>query len=57
MRDLKSQKEIILGMISELFGDIDADEGQQAQALEEIAQLATDNAEVLREQIKSRCRE
>lgn len=54
MNNTQNLKEQILSLISDLFGDMDADEAQQADALEEIESLARDNAESLREQIRSR---
>lgn len=50
-------KEQILALISKLFGDLNADEEAQVTALEEIASAASDNAEVLRLQIKDRATE
>lgn len=38
--------------ISSLFSDTSADEQEQIEAMEEIAQLCTENIEVLREQIR-----
>lgn len=38
--------------ISSLFSDTSADEREQIEAMEEIAQLCTENIEVLREQLR-----
>lgn len=50
----EDKKQNILNAIGELFGDMDADEQEQVEAMEEIESTLRDNIDMLNEQMKSR---
>jgi hypothetical protein len=53
MSDTQKKKIEIERLVGRLFSDTMADETEQAEALESIAQLCQENAEVLREQMRN----